>query len=120
MHEYVPDAPELKGHAVIWPPAIDPLAPKNMALAAEDAAYIIEQFGIDPGRPMMLQVSRFDPWKDPCGVIEAYRTVKQEHPGMQLALVGIDGARRPRGLGVLQPDRRVLRTTTPTCTSSAT
>jgi trehalose synthase len=97
MHEYVPDAPELKGHAVIWPPAIDPLAPKNMALAAEDAAYIIEQFGIDPGRPMMLQVSRFDPWKDPCGVIEAYRAVKQVHPGMQLALVGSMAHDDPEG-----------------------
>ena len=51
--------------AVIWPPAIDPLAPKNMALAPEDAAYIVDQFGVDVERPMMLQVSRFDPWKDP-------------------------------------------------------
>ena len=68
-----------------------------MALAAEDAAYIVEQFGIDPGRPMMLQVSRFDPWKDPCGVIEAYRAVKHVHPGMQLALVGSMAHDDPEG-----------------------
>jgi trehalose synthase len=96
MHEYVPSAPAIT-NAVIWPPAIDPLAPKNMALAAEDAAYIVDQFGIDANRPMMLQVSRFDPWKDPAGVIEAYRAVKREHPGMQLALVGSMAHDDPEG-----------------------
>ena len=59
--------------ACIWPPAIDPLAPKNMALSPEDAAYIVDQFGIDVSRPLLTQVSRFDPWKDPLGVIDAYR-----------------------------------------------
>ena len=44
--EYVPDADALPP-AWIWPPAIDPLAPKNMALSTEDAAYIVDQFGID-------------------------------------------------------------------------
>jgi trehalose synthase len=96
MHEYVPRAVGL-GQAVIWPPAIDPLAPKNMALAPEDAAYIVEQFGIDPSRPMLLQVSRFDPWKDPLGVIETYRMVKNEHPGLQLALVGSMAHDDPEG-----------------------
>jgi trehalose synthase len=96
MHEYVPSAEGLE-RAVIWPPAIDPLAPKNMALAEEDAAYIVDQFGIDANRPMMLQVSRFDPWKDPAGVIEAYRVVKQQHPGMQLALVGSMAHDDPEG-----------------------
>ena len=96
MHEYVPSAASLTG-AVIWPPAIDPLAPKNMALAPEDAAYIVDQFGIDANRPMLLQVSRFDPWKDPLGVIEAYREVKAQHPGMQLALVGSMAHDDPEG-----------------------
>jgi trehalose synthase len=95
MHEYVPDAPGL--NAVIWPPAIDPLAPKNMALAPEDAAYIVDQFGIDANRPMLLQVSRFDPWKDPAGVIDAYRAVKESHPDMQLALVGSMAHDDPEG-----------------------
>jgi len=96
MHEYVPRGLPV-GEAVIWPPAIDPLAPKNMALAQEDAAYIIEQFGIDPERPMLLQVSRFDPWKDPLGVIDAYREVKRRHPGVQLALVGSMAHDDPEG-----------------------
>jgi trehalose synthase len=96
MHEYVPQSDGLQ-QAVIWPPAIDPLAPKNMALAPEDAAYIVEQFGIDPSRPMLLQVSRFDPWKDPLGVIDAYRIVKEQHPGLQLALVGSMAHDDPEG-----------------------
>ena len=96
MHEYVPPADGLRS-AIIWPPAIDPLAPKNMALAPEDAAYIVEQFGIDVERPMLVQVSRFDPWKDPSGVIDAYRIVKEQHPGVQLALVGSMAHDDPEG-----------------------
>ncbi len=83
--------------AAIWPPAIDPLAPKNMALSAEDASYIVDQFGIDVGRPLLTQVSRFDPWKDPLGVIDAYRVVKQAHPDVQLALVGSMAHDDPEG-----------------------
>jgi trehalose synthase len=96
MHEYVPNSAQLDG-AVIWPPAIDPLAPKNMALAEEDAAYIVDQFGVDVERPLMLQVSRFDPWKDPLGVIDAYRIVKQRYPEIQLALVGSMAHDDPEG-----------------------
>ena len=78
MREYVPHA-DLP-LAVVWPPAIDPLTPKNMALSPEDAAYIVDQFGIDVERPLLTQVSRFDPWKDPLGVIDAYRQVKRRFP----------------------------------------
>src|SRR5919204_7022798 len=83
--------------AYIWPPAIDPLTPKNMALSAEDAAYIVDQFGIDVRRPLLTQVSRFDPWKDPLGVIDAYRLVKEAHPDIQLALVGSMAHDDPEG-----------------------
>jgi trehalose synthase len=96
LREYVPRAPDLP-ESVIWPPAIDPLAPKNMALSAEDAAYIVDQFGIDVDRPLLTQVSRFDPWKDPLGVIDAYRLVKQEFPNVQLALVGSMAHDDPEG-----------------------
>ncbi len=96
MHEYVPRTDGLPS-CVIWPPAIDPLAPKNMALAPEDAAYIVDQFGIDVRRPLLTQVSRFDPWKDPLGVIDAYRVVKEQHPEVQLALVGSMAHDDPEG-----------------------
>ncbi|HEV7955764.1 MAG TPA: glycosyltransferase [Marisediminicola sp.] len=96
MPEYVPRADDLP-EIVIWPPAIDPLMPKNMALSPEDAAYILDQFGIDVERPILTQVSRFDPWKDPIGVIDAYRIVKREFPGVQLALVGSMAHDDPEG-----------------------
>jgi trehalose synthase len=96
MREYVPKGDGLPP-AYIWPPAIDPLAPKNMALSPEDAAYIVDQFGIDVERPLLTQVSRFDPWKDPLGVIDAYRLVKQTFPAVQLALVGSMAHDDPQG-----------------------
>jgi trehalose synthase len=81
----------------ICPPAIDPLSPKNMALSPEDAAFVCDQFGIDVDRPLMCQVSRFDPWKDPMGVIDAYRRVIEEMPEVQLALVGSMATDDPEG-----------------------
>jgi trehalose synthase len=95
MPQYVPA--EMDGRANIIPPAIDPLAPKNMAFSPEDAAYICEQFGIDIDRPLLCQISRFDPWKDPLGVIDAYRIVKRDLPEIQLALVGSMATDDPEG-----------------------
>jgi trehalose synthase len=95
--QYVPRGVGLP-RAYIWPPAIDPLAPKNMALSPDDAAYIVDQFGIDVERPLITQVSRFDPWKDPLGVIEAWRLVRARHPEVQLALVGSMAHDDPEGL----------------------
>src|SRR5688500_18848816 len=92
---YVPAG--MNGNVNIVPPAIDPLAPKNMALSLEDAMYVCKQFGIDVERPMICQVSRFDPWKDPLGVIDAYRIVKAERPDVQLALVGSMASDDPEG-----------------------
>jgi trehalose synthase len=95
MANYVPEG--MGGKVNIVPPAIDPLAPKNMALSPEDASYVCDQFGIDVDRPLMCQVSRFDPWKDPLGVIDAYRIVKEKLPAVQLALVGSMASDDPEG-----------------------
>jgi trehalose synthase len=73
------------------------LTPKNIALSAEDAAYIVDQFGIDVRRSLLTQVSRFDPWKDPLGVIDAFRIVRERHPGLQLGLVGSMAHDDPEG-----------------------
>jgi trehalose synthase len=94
--QYVPSSNGLPP-AYVWPPAIDPFAPKNMALSAEDSAYILDQFGIDVERALVTQVSRFDPWKDPLGVIEAWRTVRRSHGDVQLALVGSMAHDDPEG-----------------------
>ena len=96
LETYVP--PGLKNMNVhICPPAIDPLSPKNMALSPEDAAFVCDQFGVDVDRPLICQVSRFDPWKDPVGVIDAYRSVTAEMPDVQLALVGSMATDDPEG-----------------------
>jgi len=101
LDQYVPDAlrdGKADGLAVhICPPAIDPLSPKNMQLSPEDAAFVCDQFGIDVDRPLICQVSRFDPWKDPMGVIDAYRKVTEDMPEVQLALVGSMATDDPEG-----------------------
>jgi len=96
MAEYTPPDVSLPGLTLI-PPAIDPLSPKNMALSTEDSRYIVSQFGVDPERPFLTQVSRFDPWKDPLGVIDVYRAVKEEVPEIQLVLIGSMAHDDPEG-----------------------
>ena len=96
LEQYVPAALD-GGIRRIYPPAIDPLSPKNMALSPDDASFVCEQFGIDPDRPLICQVSRFDPWKDPIGVIDAYRGVTEQIPDAQLALVGSMATDDPEG-----------------------
>src|SRR5256714_9892330 len=95
LPDYVPAGLDGRVHPV--PPAIDPLAPKNMALSPDDAVYVCHQFGLDLDRPLVCQVSRFDPWKDPLGVIDAYRLVNGEFPEVQLALGGSMAADDPAG-----------------------
>jgi len=72
----------------IIPPSIDPLSPKNTHLDPEAVREILGAYNIDPERPLVTQVSRFDPWKDPVGVIDAFRQAEEEVPEAQLILVG--------------------------------
>ncbi|HXR29667.1 MAG TPA: glycosyltransferase [Solirubrobacterales bacterium] len=94
---YVPQGVNGHNGVKIIPPAIDPLSPKNMAFSPDDAAFVCRQFGIDVDRPLLTQVSRFDPWKDPMGVIDAYRIVHEQMPDVQLALVGSMATDDPEG-----------------------
>jgi len=59
-------------------PTIDPLSPKNKELAPKVIAKYLKKFGIPNDKPIILQVSRFDKWKDPKGVIEVFELVKEE------------------------------------------
>ena len=87
MDEFVPpDFPV--GRIDIVPPAIDPLSPKNLPLSDSTTRQVLDWIGISLSRPLITQVSRFDPWKDPLGVIAAYKLVKEAIPNLQLALVG--------------------------------
>ncbi|HZR42779.1 MAG TPA: glycosyltransferase [Ktedonobacteraceae bacterium] len=67
---------------------IDPLDPKHQYISPEEGRAIFSQFGIDPTRPLISQISRFDRWKNPRQVIDVYRIVKRQIPGVQVALVG--------------------------------
>jgi trehalose synthase len=96
MDEFVPpDFPV--GRVETIAPAIDPLSPKNIDLDRGTASQILDWIGVDlPGR-LVTQVSRFDPWKDPLGVIDAYRLVREEIGELQLALVGSMALDDPEG-----------------------
>ena len=74
------------------PPAIDPVSAKNTAMQEPEAFKIVSAMGIDTARPLITQVSRFDLWKDPCGVIDAFRLARKDVPGLQLALLGLSEA----------------------------
>ena len=67
-------------------PCIDPLSPKNTPLDYQTVMRTLRKYPIDPERQLITQVSRYDPWKDPLGVIDAYRIVKERVPDAQLLL----------------------------------
>ena len=70
-------------------PSIDPLSSKNRELTADESAAAATDLGdVDLDAPLVAQVSRFDPWKDPVGVVEAYRRVRDDHPEARLVLAG--------------------------------
>jgi trehalose synthase len=83
------------------PPSIDPLADKNKDLEQEYIDSIIDRYDIDPDRPLITQISRFDRLKDPVGVIKAYRIVKKRYD-VQLVLAGGGASDDPEGAAVLR------------------
>jgi trehalose synthase len=99
MPEFVPpDLPVRRVEAIA--PAIDPLSPKNIDLDPGTASQILDWIGVEvPGR-LVTQVSRFDQWKDPLGVIAAYLLVREEIGDLQLALVGSMALDDPEGWDV--------------------
>lgn len=96
MEQYVGPGVDFE-HLAIVTPTIDPLSPKNAPVDLDEARQTVAGFGLDTDRPIITQVSRFDPWKDPLGVIDAYRIVKEEVPEVQLALVGSMASDDPEG-----------------------
>ncbi|MDY6918561.1 MAG: glycosyltransferase [Chloroflexota bacterium] len=86
MQEFAPEGLHVPVVKFI-PPAIDPINTKNMPLPSTLWREMLDNIGIEKSRPLICQVSRFDPWKDPFGVMQAYRLAKKQVPGLQLALV---------------------------------
>ncbi|MCL4499124.1 MAG: glycosyltransferase, partial [Chloroflexi bacterium] len=101
MQKFLPPGLDIPSESLfVVPPAIDPLATKNRDLPAALSREVLDEFGIDTRRPLLTQVSRFDPWKDPAGVIRIYRRVKKRVPGLQLALIGFMASDDPEAWGI--------------------
>jgi trehalose synthase len=107
LDEFAP--PDLDLPTTTLVPAIDPLTSKNRPLPAYLARETVQELGIDLARPLLLQVSRFDPWKDPLGVVEIWRRVREQHPDLQLALVGSMATDDPQGWDIYQQVQREAR-----------
>lgn len=88
--EYLNSMPWLKKSKLkIIMPAIDPFSEKNRQINIESAKVILQEFGINPSRPIITQVSRFDSWKNPLDVVMAYYLAKNKIPELQLILAGL-------------------------------
>jgi trehalose synthase len=107
LPEFVP--PDLEAPVVFIKPAIDPVSSKNRELPAFVARETVEELGIDLSQPLMTQVSRFDPWKDPLGVIEVWGQARSAFPELQLALVGAMAGDDPEGWRIYQELEAAVR-----------
>lgn len=96
---HIPDfaRDDLEIPQLLIPPSIDPLSPKNMEISTTAVERVVRKFGVDPERPILLQVSRFDRAKDPVGVIEAYRLARRHVPDLQLVYLGSPAHDDPEG-----------------------
>jgi trehalose synthase len=81
-------------------PAIDPVTAKNKPVSETKITKYLEKFGIDRKKPIISQISRFDPWKDPIGVVKIFERVRKKM-GCQLVLLGQFAADDPEGHKIL-------------------
>ena len=95
---------ELSIPQIMITPSIDPLANKNRDLDRKTIEKTLDKYGLDPDRPMISQISRFDRLKDPIGVIQAYKLAKKRMD-CQLCLAGGGASDDPEGQAVLQEVR---------------
>ena len=101
--------PDLRQKVLIQAPTIDPLSLKNQDMPLSAARELVGRWKVDVDRPILLQVSRFDPWKDPLGVIDAYSLTKKEVPGVQLVMIGSLADDDPEGQEYLDRTRAHAR-----------
>ena len=78
------------------PPSIDPLSLKNMELTSTQAKRILSKEGIDMDKPTITQISRFDKWKNPVGVIKMFEKAREKTP-CKLILMGDMASDDPEG-----------------------
>jgi len=96
MKQYVKESLKIKKITII-PPSIDPLSDKNKPLPQSQVLSILNRYDVDPEKPVITQVARFDPWKDPLGAIDVYRIVKRKIPDIQLLLISSMAHDDPEG-----------------------
>jgi trehalose synthase len=94
--DYIPPGLEAERTEVALP-CIDPFRAKNRDIENWEREQVLGRYGIDPDRPYLLQVSRFDPWKDPLGVLDVYRRVRADRPGLQLVYMAAMADDDPEG-----------------------
>jgi len=94
-------ARQLRIPQYLFHPAIDPLSDKNRELEPEFIMEVLARYSIDPLRPILTQISRFDRLKDPVGVVRAYRIVRR-YFDCQLVLAGGSASDDPEGAEVLK------------------
>jgi len=99
LKEFAPDSLSMDRVVEAWP-SIDPLSVKNLDLPMPFAEELCRQYGVDMRRPIVCQVSRYDPWKDPVGVIQAFRVVREKVTDAQLLLAGSMATDDPEGFRV--------------------
>ena len=85
-------------------PSIDPLSQKNRDLYPGEVDAVFDRHGLDPDLPLITQVSRYDRFKDPLGVIRSYQLAREYTP-LQLVLAGGGAADDPEGEEVLREVR---------------
>ncbi len=90
----------------IRPPSINPLAEKNRELTDTEVLEVLQRFDIKADKPIITQVGRFDPFKDPSGVIDVYKTVKKQFPDTQLLLIAGMATDDPEGWLYLEKTAR--------------
>jgi trehalose synthase len=94
--QYIKSPLEKRNVALITP-SIDPLSDKSKPLTDKQVLSVLERYDVNPDYPLLNQVARFDPWKDPLGVIDTYRIIKKVMPKLQLLLISSMATDDPEG-----------------------
>ncbi|MFW6331043.1 MAG: glycosyltransferase [Gemmatimonadota bacterium] len=102
--EYVPEGLEAERVEVALP-CIDPFRAKNRPIRGWEYDQVLDRYGVDPARPYLLQVARFDPWKDPLGVVETFRRAARSHAGLQLVYMAAMADDDPEGEALYEETR---------------
>ncbi|MFW6120302.1 MAG: glycosyltransferase [Petrotogales bacterium] len=89
-------------------PSIDPLSDKNRKISDKELNRACSKLKVDADKPLITQVSRFDPWKDPLGVVDVYRELKKTYGDLQLLMIGSMASDDPEGWQIYEDILRYI------------